>query len=286
MIKSMTGFGRGVAGRGKNRIDVEIRTVNSRFLEIKIRGLNLEPIIENEIRGQLEKLIIRGNVQVRIESNAISDNQKLSFNQDRFELIQAVLKNIHVKYGQRINLSEIISAHDLLIIDDSNSLNKKSIISAILNAINQLNEMRLKEGAKIQIDIIDRIKKLNNFIMKINKIAKKYKHEKQNKLQLNVSELLEGAKLDESRLIQEVAYLSERVDVTEEIVRCKSHIEQLGYYLNLDDPIGKRINFLIQEILREVNTIGSKSAQIEITNIVVEMKDELEKIREQGQNIL
>ncbi len=286
MIKSMTGFGRGVAGRGKNRIDVEIRTVNSRFLEIKIRGLNLEPIIENEIRGQLEKLIIRGNVQVRIESNAISDNQKLSFNQDRFELIQAVLKNIHVKYGQRINLSEIISAHDLLIIDDSNSLNKKSIISAILNAINQLNEMRLKEGAKIQIDIIDRIRKLNNFIMKINEIAKKYKHEKQNKLQLNVSELLEGAKLDESRLIQEVAYLSERVDVTEEIVRCKSHIEQLGYYLNLDDPIGKRINFLIQEILREVNTIGSKSAQIEITNIVVEMKDELEKIREQGQNIL
>jgi len=286
MIKSMTGFGRGVAGRGKNRIDVEIRTVNSRFLEIKIRGLNLEPIIENEIRGQLEKLIIRGNVQVRIESNAISDNQKLSFNQDRFELIQAVLKNIHVKYGQRINLSEIISAHDLLIIDDSNSLNKKSIISAILNAINQLNEMRLKEGAKIQIDIIDRIKKLNNFIMKINKIAKKYKHEKQNKLQLNVSELLEGVKLDENRLIQEVAYLSERVDVTEEIVRCKSHIEQLGYYLNLDDPIGKRINFLIQEILREVNTIGSKSAQIEITNIVVEMKDELEKIREQGQNIL
>jgi len=286
MIKSMTGFGRGVAGRGKNRIDVEIRTVNSRFLEIKIRGLNLEPIIENEIRGQLEKLIIRGNVQVRIESNAISDNQKLSFNQDRFELIQAVLKNIHVKYGQRINLSEIISAHDLLIIDDSNSLNKKSIISAILNAINQINEMRLKEGAKIQIDIIDRIRKLNNFIMKINEIAKKYKHEKQNKLQLNVSELLEGAKLDESRLIQEVAYLSERVDVTEEIVRCKSHIEQLGYYLNLDDPIGKRINFLIQEILREVNTIGSKSAQIEITNIVVEMKDELEKIREQGQNIL
>jgi len=286
MIKSMTGFGRGVAGRGKNRIDVEIRTVNSRFLEIKIRGLSLEPIIENEIRGQLEKLIIRGNVQVRIESNVISDNQKLSFNQDRFELIQAVLKNIHVKYGQRINLSEIISAHDLLIIDDSNSLNKKSIISAILNAINQLNEMRLKEGAKIQIDIIDRIRKLNNFIMKINEIAKKYKHEKQNKLQLNVSELLEGAKLDESRLIQEVAYLSERVDVTEEIVRCKSHIEQLGYYLNLDDPIGKRINFLIQEILREVNTIGSKSAQIEITNIVVEMKDELEKIREQGQNIL
>jgi len=286
MIKSMTGFGRGVAGRGKNRIDVEIRTVNSRFLEIKIRGLSLEPIIENEIRGQLEKLIIRGNVQVRIESNVISDNQKLSFNQDRFELIQAVLKNIHVKYGQRINLSEIISAHDLLIIDDSNSLNKKSIISAILNAINQINEMRLKEGAKIQIDIIDRIRKLNNFIMKINEIAKKYKHEKQNKLQLNVSELLEGAKLDESRLIQEVAYLSERVDVTEEIVRCKSHIEQLGYYLNLDDPIGKRINFLIQEILREVNTIGSKSAQIEITNIVVEMKDELEKIREQGQNIL
>ncbi len=286
MIKSMTGFGRGSVGRGKNKIDVEIRSVNSRFLELKLRGINLEPLIEHEIRKLIDATVIRGSLQIRIDLNSNYNHQKISFNNERFELIQSVLKNIHVKYGQRMSLSDIITTHDLLKTDDPASINQKNIIKALSNAINQLIEMRAKEGKQIYDDIVKRINNLTIAIDNTEKIAKTYKNKKQDKLHSTISDLLNTEKIDENRLIQEVAYLSERTDVTEEIVRCRSHFEQLNYFLKHKDPVGKRINFLIQEIGREINTIGSKSLQIEITKNVVQMKDELEKIREQVQNIL
>ena len=146
--------------------------------------------------------------------------------------------------------------------------------------------MREKEGKQIQDDILKRIKNLQNAIDSAEHISGNFKAEKQAQLQEKISELLNGESLDESRLIQEVAYLADRADVTEEIVRCRSHFDQLHSYLDQEDPVGKRINFLIQEIGREINTIGSKSPQTDVTNHVIEMKGELEKIREQAQNIL
>ena len=286
MIKSMTGFGRGSAGRGLNKIDVEIRSVNSRFLEMKFRGFSLDPATEQKIRALLEKSIQRGNAQVRVELNVSQDNQKLSFNKDRFEMIQDVVKKIHVSYGQRMSLSDIISTHDLLKADEPDSINQSVIIKAVEHALNQLNEMREKEGKQIQDDILKRIKNLQNAIDSAEHISGNFKSEKQVQLQEKISELLNGESLDESRLIQEVAYLADRADVTEEIVRCRSHFDQLHTYLDREDPVGKRINFLIQEIGREINTIGSKSPQTDVTKHVVEMKGELEKIREQAQNIL
>ena len=286
MIKSMTGFGRGSAGRGLNKIDVEIRSVNSRFLEMKFRGFSLDPATEQKIRALLEKSIQRGNAQVRVELNVSQDNQKLSFNKDRFEMIQDVVKKIHVSYGQRMSLSDIISTHDLLKADEPDSINQSVIIKAVEHALNQLNEMREKEGKQIQDDILKRIKNLQNAIDSAEHISGNFKSEKQAQLQEKISELLNEESLDESRLIQEVAYLADRADVTEEIVRCRSHFDQLHTYLNREDPVGKRINFLIQEIGREINTIGSKSPQTDVTKHVVEMKGELEKIREQAQNIL
>ncbi len=282
----MTGFGRGSAGRGPNKIDVEIRSVNSRFLEMKFRGVALDPATEQKIRALLEKSIQRGNAQVRVELNISQDNQKLSFNKDRFEIIQDVIKKIHVSYGQRMSLSDIISTHDLLKADEPDSINQSVIIKAVEHALNQLNEMREKEGKQIQDDILKRIKNLQNAIDSAEHISGNFKSEKQAQLQEKISELLNGESLDESRLIQEVAYLADRADVTEEIVRCRSHFDQLHTYLDREDPVGKRINFLIQEIGREINTIGSKSPQTDVTKHVVEMKGELEKIREQAQNIL
>ena len=282
----MTGFGRGSAGRGLNKIDVEIRSVNSRFLEMKFRGFSLDPATEQKIRALLEKSIQRGNAQVRVELNVSQDNQKLSFNKDRFEMIQDVVKKIHVSYGQRMSLSDIISTHDLLKADEPDSINQSVIIKAVEHALNQLNEMREKEGKQIQDDILKRIKNLQNAIDSAEHISGNFKSEKQTQLQEKISELLNGESLDESRLIQEVAYLADRADVTEEIVRCRSHFDQLHTYLDREDPVGKRINFLIQEIGREINTIGSKSPQTDVTKHVVEMKGELEKIREQAQNIL
>ena len=282
----MTGFGRGFAGRGKKRIDVEIRSVNSRFLEIKFRGFSLEPEIELETRKIMEALIQRGNIHIRIELNNNQDTQKATFNKDRFESIQSILKNIYVSYGQRLNLSEVISTHDLLKTDESYSIDQKTAIKAINSAIEQLNEMRAKEGEIIYADILKRVDFLELVLNDAEKISEQYKTDKQLNLENKISELLDDETLDESRLIQEVAYYSERSDVTEELVRCKSHFEQLKNYINLDEPVGKRMNFLLQEIGREINTIGSKSPQTEVTMKVVEMKGELEKLREQIQNLL
>lgn len=286
MIKSMTGFGRGSAGKDLNKIDVEIRTVNSRFLETKIRGFNLDPILELKVRNTLETSLQRGNVQVRFELNSGQDSQKLSFNRKRFEIIQDVIKKIHVDYGQRMNLSEIVSTNDLLSADEPENLKPRIILKAVELALNQVNEMREKEGHQIQTDILNRMELLQTRIDEVGEISGKFSLEKQVQMREKISELLDGEALDETRLIQEVAFLSERADVTEEIVRCKSHFTQLSSYMNQEEPVGKRINFLIQEIGREVNTIGSKSPQPTVTNHVIEIKGELEKIREQVQNIL
>ena len=282
----MTGFGRGSAGKGPNKIDVEIRTVNSRFLETKIRGFNLDPILEIKVRNTLETSLQRGNVQVRFELKSGQDSQKLSFNRKRFEILQDVVKKIHVDYGQRMNLSDIISTNDLLSADEPENLKPGIILKAVELALSQVNEMREKEGHQIQTDILNRMELLQTRIDEVGEISGKFSLEKQVQMREKISELLDGEALDETRLIQEVAFLSERADVTEEIVRCKSHFTQLSSYMNQEEPVGKRINFLIQEIGREVNTIGSKSPQPTVTNHVIEIKGELEKIREQVQNIL
>ena len=282
----MTGFGRGSAGKGPNKIDVEIRTVNTRFLETKIRGFNLDPILEIKVRNTLETSLQRGNVQVRFELKSGQVSQKLSFNRKRFEILQDVIKKIHVDYGQRLNLSDIISTNDLLSADEPENLKPGIILKAVELALNQVNEMREKEGHQIQTDILNRMELLQTRIDEVGEISGKFSLEKQVQMREKISELLDGEALDETRLIQEVAFLSERADVTEEIVRCKSHFTQLSSYMNQEEPVGKRINFLIQEIGREVNTIGSKSPQPAVTNHVIEIKGELEKIREQVQNIL
>ena len=282
----MTGFGRASVGRGQNKIDAEIRSVNSRFLEIKIRGINLEPSVEHEIKSIIEETLYRGNVQVRLESKKSQDDQRFNFNKDRFELIQDILKNIHVVYGQRLSLSDIISTNDLLKINEEVNINNNSIINSVKKALDQLCEMRKQEGEQIYKDISKRLDILKTKLSNTENLANNYSTEKQSQLKNKVSELLKGEQIDESRLIQEVAYYADRADITEEIVRCKSHFEQLVSYIEFEEPVGKRISFLLQEVGREINTIGSKSPQTDVTLEVVEMKGEIEKVREQAQNIL
>ena len=282
----MTGFGRGFAGRGKNRIDIEIRTVNSRYLEIKLRGLPLDPQVEQEIRKIIEKDVQRGSVYVRVESKSNQDSPTISFNRERYDSLRGILKDIYVSYGQRLDISDVITTNDLLQIEENQSIDQALVLKATNNAIEQLDEMREREGEIIYLDIKNRIEFLKKTLVQSEKITNELKNEKQLTLKNKISELLKDEKIDESRLIQEVAYYSERSDVTEELVRCKSHLMQIENYINMNEPVGKRLNFLLQEISREVNTIGSKSPQTEVTMQVVEMKSELEKLREQLQNLL
>ena len=227
----------------------------------------------------------RGTVYIRIDLDSTRIN-KITFDQEKYELLKGILRDIHVRYGQPMNMSDIISSSDLLKLNEQKLPDKKELIKCVELALNQLDDMRKAEGEKILEDILKRIKRIQKIIGLIKEKANNYKFEKQERLRLKIKDLLNGEDLDESRLIQEVAYYIEKMDVTEEIVRCKSHFNQLIYLLERNEPVGKRINFLLQEIGREINTIGSKSTQTEVIIDIVEIKDEVEKIREQIQNIL
>ena len=282
----MTGFGRGNAGRGKNRIDVEIRAINSRYLDTKFRGIQLDFQLEQEIKKIIEKEIQRGSVYVHVELTNNLDSRKFTFDKDRFESLRDIIKSVYVSYGQRLSLSDVVTTNDLLKTDNTPLIDSKVVIEAINNAIIQLKEMRAKEGEVILDDINGRVKLLEEALNQVEDVSGRYDSEKQLILKNKISDLIKDEKLDDSRLMQEVAYYVERSDITEEIVRSKSHIHQIKKYLELQEPVGKRLNFLLQEVVREVNTIGSKSPQTDITLQVVEMKSELEKMREQLQNLL
>ena len=286
MINSMTGFGRGNAGRGKNRIDVEIRAINSRYLDTKFRGIQLDFQLEQEIKKIIEKEIQRGSVYVYVELTNDLDSPKFTFDKDKFESLRDIIKSVYVSYGQRLSLSDVVTTNDLLKAENTPLIDSKVVIKAISNAIFQLKEMRAKEGEVILYDINGRVKFLEEALNQVEDISLKYNIEKQSILKNKITNLINDEKLDDSRLMQEVAYYVERSDITEEIVRSKSHIHQIKKFLEMQEPVGKRLNFLLQEIVREVNTIGSKSPQTEITLQVVEMKSELEKMREQLQNLL
>ena len=285
MIKSMTGFGIGAVSDGSDTFNVEIRSINARFLDVKFKGIQLDLLVEDEIRNLIKNKLYRGTVYIRIEPN-LKNKSKVVFDQEKYELLKAILRDINVKYGQPINISNIISSSDLLKSNEPKTPNKNEIIKNVEIALEQLDCMRKIEGAKILEDTMSRINQITTTLGRIAKKVNSFKVEKHNMLKAKIEDLLAGQDLDESRLIQEVAYFSEKMDITEEIVRCNSHFAQLLSYLDINEPIGKRMNFLLQEIGREINTIGSKSPQTDVTIDVVEIKDELEKIREQIQNIL
>lgn len=285
MIKSMTGFGVSAISTGSDRYNIEIRSVNARFLDIKFKGIQLDLLIEDEIRKLIKNKLHRGTIYIRIDSD-LNNKNKIIFDKEKYELIKTILRDINVKYGQPLNISDIISSNDLLKLNEPKTPDKKVIIKNVELALKQLDEMRKNEGSKILKDTMSRMNQITRTMGLLTEKVNSYKVEKYNILRSKIEELLAGQDVDESRLIQEVAYFSEKMDITEEIIRCNSHFTQLFSYLEVNEPVGKRINFLLQEIGREINTIGSKSSQTDVIIDIVEIKDELEKIREQIQNIL
>ena len=287
MILSMTGFGHAVTETDIGQLSVSIRSVNSRYLDIKIRGLNLEPLIEKDIRELISSKLIRGSVQLFYELIIGSpSNNSFSFNKERFEAIDETLKMISKKYSYDINPGDFIHTSDLLSDGRLENINKDDILKITNDAIFQLNEMRELEGNKICKDISSRLNTLKKGVKSIEKLNISFANNRKDKLQKRLEKLLGDYELDESRLMQEVAILAERADVTEEIVRLNSHYKQFSKLLDSGASVGKRLTFLIQEVFREINTIGSKNGSAEVINQVIEMKNELEKIREQAQNIV
>ena len=286
MIQSMTGYGRGTAGKGINKITSFVKVVNGRYLDIKIRGIEIEPSDYNEIRNLLVEKLVRGTVQVTIEVENKNNLETLSFNKDRFEAIEGILIEVQKKYGRHLEMSDIINSNDLFYYSEPQSLDSKLLINSVTKACDEVNSMRKKEGGKLKSDLDDRLNVLIKLLLKLEKQIPEETKKRAKKYRVRVGELVQDISIDESRIIQEIAILAEKADITEEVVRLKSHFDQFKSIIAKIDPVGKQLNFLIQEISREMNTIGSKTSSNDLINTIIIMKDELEKIREQTQNIL
>ena len=287
MIKSMTGYGRSAVKNGSGQISVTVRAVNSRYFDLKIRSFDLDPALDLDIRNRTQEILKRGSIQLVFEINHNSGTEGLlQFNKSRYEAIESLLQTIQMEYGRHIELSEIVSLKDLFSENDQDKIQPKNILKGLNDALGQADEMRSTEGKTIQKSMEDQLQSFCEKIDKLEQQVKKASKIRKEKYQKKISELLETVPVDETRLAQEIAILSEKADITEEILRCRSHMEQYLSFLQEVEPVGKRLNFLLQETHREINTIGAKNSDMTLTNLVIELKNDTEKLREQAQNIL
>jgi len=290
MIESMTGFGSSTAERNGLSVTIEIRSVNSRFFDLSLKLSQGLEIFEKDIRRIVKEECRRGNISLSVSMDRDSSGfgGEVRFDKDRFETYLSLLETINQDYNTKIDIENVLDIRELISIVKVGEIEQDDIINVLVNAIQELRSMRLKEGEVIAQDLGNRIDHLDSILLEIQKISTNSISDMTDLYKRRIKEILSDNKfnLDENRILQETAILAEKLDVTEECVRCKSHLDQFKGFLLVEDPVGKRLNFILQELFREINTIGSKTNQIDITQRIIEMKDEVEKIKEQVQNVL
>lgn len=292
MVKSMTGFGRGENAAGEMGFTVELKSINNRYKDIVIRiPKELQPL-EELVRVQVGSKIRRGRVEVFIQMRRNEDvnEYELELNLPLVSSYVRIMKQINEEFGLEPNIraEALCQMKDVIqVVPRELDLDeaKSSIITPLTGALQELDEMRVREGKAIEEDFHKRlqliVRHLDDIATRAPIVVESYKTRLKEKIQKISGE----TEIDESRILQEVAIFSDRCDITEEIVRIRSHIEQFRHTMTLDDTIGRRLDFLVQEINREANTIGAKSNDGDIAARVIEIKAELEKMREQIQNV-
>jgi len=286
MIKSMTGYGRASTKIQIGSCNIEIRSLNSRNLDIKFSGLSLSAELEQKIRTLLSEQIQRGSVKIFIDFDNHDAEKFKSFDEGNFNSILEVIERVEEKYDQKLDLSSIVNLNDLFKHKEIEINDDEKTILMFSEALKNLDKTRLEEGRHIEKDFLKRLGLIKKEIKDMEVLTFELTKTRKKEISEKIRFYTEQDSIDEGRLMQEVAYLIERSDITEEIVRVNIHINAFTNYLKLNEPVGKRLGFLAQEINREVNTIGSKSPIPLITSKIVEVKNELEKIKEQIQNIL
>lgn len=291
MAMSMTGFGRGEANGPGYRFSVELKAVNHRFLEIVVRLPKVYSALEDRIRKIIQGKIQRGRIEVYINIMETEEKKRLvkvdkdlalSYDKALKELAIALLAPYESDIYRLVSLPEVLTVEepetDLEFLGDICS-------NALTEALDHFISMRKTEGQKLVDDLLARMEMLavevENIAARTEEVVLDYKR----RLQEHIQALLGEAELDEARLANEVAYFAERANITEEIVRFRSHLGQSKEALQSNLPVGRKLDFLVQEMNREINTIGSKANDLAIAQTVVTVKSELEKIREQIQNI-
>ena len=289
-MKSMTGFGRAsLESNGKNYI-IEIKTVNNKYSDITVKSPKRLSFMEDKIRKQIANRITRGKVEVSVSFFDFSNKSKnVVLNK---EIAKEYIKQLR-EIADENNLSENISVVEIAklpdILNSIDSDNDEEIAGEALKCLNMaldsLIEMRKAEGENIKQDLLVRIERVQNLVDKIAENSKGIVEEYVSKLEKRVKEILKNDVVDENRIAQEAVIYADKTSIEEELTRLNSHIVQFKELANSDGPVGKKLDFMIQEMNRETNTIGSKAGSGEITKAVIDLKVELEDIREQIQNI-
>ncbi len=290
MIRSMTGFGRGTAQHGDAHATVEVRTVNGRYAEATVRGLGPLAAHEGEVQRTVKEAIGRGTatVQVAVSSHA---GTGLRLDADAARATGELLRQAAAAAGlspDAIRLDDVLRHGEVLVPDDTRDDADAwaAAESALAGALDRLRAMRQAEGDALSAALLEHADAIEAAAAAVDARAPTRLEDARQRLRDRLAELAATADLDPGRLEAEAALLADKYDVTEETVRLRSHLDQFRAALALDEPVGRRLNFLSQEIGREVNTVGSKANDAEITTLAVSMKEELEKIREQVQNVV
>ena len=290
MIKSMTGYGKSSLCINSREYQIEIKAVNHKYIDVNIKLPRIISYLEDEVRKYIISKIKRGKIDITITfENYGKDGNNIKINTELAKFYIESLKKLaeEENLSTEINVTEITKMPDVLTI--KNDINedeiKQELLQVLKEATDQLIEMRKKEGAKISVDILNKIDQIEIKTNEILGLSTGLIEEYVVKLEARIKDLLKTDELDKARLMQEVVIYADKCSIEEEITRLKSHISQLRNLINIDEPTGKKMDFLIQEMNRETNTIGSKSNNLDITNDVITIKTILEDIREQIQNI-
>lgn len=290
MVLSMTGFGRAETEINGRRFSVEARSVNSRFLEVKVRLPRRYQAWEERLRPMVQARCGRGRVDLLVVVEGFDSGTRVRINHDAARRYHAILQRLKVELGldEPIKVADVISGPDVLVVREED-VDLEAMWVALEPVINEaldgLVAMRRAEGQALAGDLRSHLEALDGRLGRARTRVDENTALTSERLKERLAKWLDGVEIDQERLIQEVAVAVDRLDVSEELVRAGSHIEQFNKLIESDGPIGRKLEFLLQELHREVNTLGSKSPDVELSQLVVDMKSDLERLREQIQNV-
>ncbi len=291
MVRSMTGYGIGQKVISLGSLTAEARSINHRYLDISLRLPKKLLPFENRIKEMVKAHFSRGRFDISVEFDTGGKDQfKLEPNIEAAQMYVHALETLKSKLNLKgeVTLDLVSRVKDVITVkeeeEDIESL-WEEVSGVLLSCLEALEAMRKNEGRNLAIDLEGRLKRVAHHIEEIKSRSPSIMESYRKRISERVSEMTGGLEVDRWRLNQEVAYLAERSDITEETVRVESHLRQLGHIVELDEPLGRKMDFLLQEIHREVNTISAKANDAIVSQKVVEIKAELERMREQVQNI-
>ena len=291
MLKSMTGYGRVKVENAYREILVEVRSVNHRYLDLNIKVPRIYGFLEDAVKKQASDVLARGKVDLYVSVRAKEGSDlKITPNMPVIDGYMAALQAVAQRYGmeQSVTPQQLLQMPDALAVDkeeaDAEVLTAE-VLDVLKQALNEHSAMRDREGKKLCEDIAYRAGLIRGYVDFVEQRSPVSVEEYRQRIAARMEELLDGSELAQQRILNEAALFADKVAVTEEIVRLRSHLGQLESMLQSPVAVGRKLDFLVQELNRETNTIGSKANDYEIAKIVVEMKAEIEKIREQIQNL-